>query len=127
VVGDSKLISYANRKAFFDAGVSVVAPASKNYVAPEVLAACDAEAAAVDYVAERDADKAPVQRGHYRGVRGLDQVELFLSIISRGCCGAARSTRVTSSSRASWASSPTTTATPSRSAGPTTGPPLKAA
>lgn len=67
VVGDSKLISYANLRAFFDAGVSFVAPASKNYVPAEVLAACEVEAASpVDYVAERDQDKPLELRGRYR-------------------------------------------------------------
>lgn len=69
LVGDSKLISYANLRAFFDAGVSFVAPASKSYVPAPVLAACDPGAATpVDYVAERDSDKAPEQRGRYRVV-----------------------------------------------------------
>jgi transposase len=67
LVGDSKLISYDNVKAFFDAKVTFVAPASKNYVHAEVLAAQDVEKAIpVDYVAERDADKAPEDRGRYR-------------------------------------------------------------
>jgi transposase len=67
LVGDSKLISYNNLKAFFDAKVTFVAPASKNYVPAEVLAAQDVEAATpVDYVAERDAAKAPEDRGSYR-------------------------------------------------------------
>ncbi len=69
LVGDSKLISYANLRAFFDAGVTFVAPASKSYVPAAVLAACDPGAAApVDYVAQRDRDKAPEQRGRYRVV-----------------------------------------------------------
>lgn len=69
LVGDSKLISYDNVKAFFDAGVSFVAPASKHYVPAEVLAAQNLEAATpVDYVAERDADNAPEERGSYRVV-----------------------------------------------------------
>lgn len=67
LVGDSKLISYTNLRAFFDAGVSFVAPASKHYVAAEVLGAHDpGEAMAVDYVAERDHDKAPDRQGRYR-------------------------------------------------------------
>jgi transposase len=67
LVGDSKLISYSNVKAFFDAKVTFVAPASKDYVPAETLAAQNVEAATpVDYVAERDADKPPEQRGSYR-------------------------------------------------------------
>src|SRR5215207_6916476 len=50
LVGDSKLVSYANLRA-------------------EVLAALDVQAAApVDYVAERDQGKPPAQRGSYRVV-----------------------------------------------------------
>ena len=69
LVGDSKLISYNNVKAFFDAKVTFIGPASKSYVPAEVLAAQDVEAATlVDYVAERDADKPAEQRGSYRVV-----------------------------------------------------------
>ena len=67
LVGDSKLISYTNLKAFFDAEVTFVAPASKDYVPASVLAAQSVDAAApVDYVAERDADKPADKRGSYR-------------------------------------------------------------
>lgn len=67
LVGDSKLVSYANLKAFFDAGVSFVAPASKNHVPAEVLAAQDVGTAAeVDYVAQRDERKDAAERGNYR-------------------------------------------------------------
>jgi hypothetical protein len=66
---DCKLISYTNVKAFFDAEVSFIAPASKEYVPAELLAAQDPDAAIpVDYVAERDADKAAEERGSYRVV-----------------------------------------------------------
>ncbi len=67
MVGDSKLVSYPNLRAMTEAGVSFIAPASKSYVGADVLAACDFDGAeAVDYVAERDADKAPEDRGSYR-------------------------------------------------------------
>ena len=67
MVGDSKLVSYANLRAIIDAAVSFIAPASKMYVAAELLAACDFDAATpVDYVAERDTGKAPEDRGSYR-------------------------------------------------------------
>jgi len=67
LVGDSKLVSYPNLAAMVKARVSFVAPASKIYVGADVLAGCDLEAAKpVDYVAERDADKASEDRGTYR-------------------------------------------------------------
>ena len=67
MVGDSKLVSYPNLSAMVAAGVSFVAPASKTYVGADVLAACDLDAAEpVDYIAERDTDKAPEKRGTYR-------------------------------------------------------------
>ena len=67
MIGDSKLVSYPNLAAMIKAKVSFVAPASKSYVGAEVLAACDFDAAVpVDYVAERDADKAQEERGSYR-------------------------------------------------------------
>ena len=67
MVGDSKLVSYANLAAIIDAKASFIAPASKTYVGAEVLAACDFDAAdPVDYVAERDAGKEEEDRGSYR-------------------------------------------------------------
>ncbi|MHB8320375.1 MAG: IS1634 family transposase [Acidimicrobiales bacterium] len=67
MVGDSKLVSYPNLAAMIKAKVSFIAPASKSYVGADVLAACDYDAAtAVDYVAQRDADKAQEDRGSYR-------------------------------------------------------------
>jgi transposase len=69
LVGDSKLVSYANLRDLLAAGVDFIAPASKTYVPAKVLAALDIQAAApVDYVAERDAGKPPTQRGSYRVV-----------------------------------------------------------
>jgi transposase len=69
VVGDSKLISYANLRDIMAAEVDFVAPASKTYVPAEVLANLDLAAAApVDYLAERDQGKPPEQRGRYRVV-----------------------------------------------------------
>jgi transposase len=66
VVGDSKLISYANLHAFDAAGVTFVAPASKDWVSSETLGSQRlADTVQVDYVAERDTDKAPEGRGRY--------------------------------------------------------------
>jgi transposase len=67
LVGDSKLVSYANLGDLLAAEVDFIAPASKTYVPAEVLAALDLQAATpVDYVAERDQGKPPDQRGSYR-------------------------------------------------------------
>jgi transposase len=69
LVGDSKLVSYANLRAIMAAEVDFIAPASKTYVPAEVLASLDLAAAApVDYLAERDHGKPPDQRGSYRVV-----------------------------------------------------------
>jgi transposase len=66
MVGDSKLVSYPNLAAMTDAGVAFVAPASKNYVAAETLAAQELEGATeVDYVAARDAGKPAQRRGRW--------------------------------------------------------------
>lgn len=67
MIGDSKLVSYANLVAIDKAGVDFVAPASKSYVPAAVLAACDFDAASpVDYVAARDGHKQPEDRGSWR-------------------------------------------------------------
>ncbi|MEO7556329.1 MAG: IS1634 family transposase [Acidimicrobiales bacterium] len=67
LVGDSKLVSFENLRQIIAAGVTFIAPASKNYIAADVLAACDWDAAVdVDYVAQRDARKGPAGRGRYR-------------------------------------------------------------
>jgi Domain of unknown function (DUF4277) len=67
LVGDSKLVSYANLRGIMAAEVDFIAPASKTYVPAELLASLDLEAATpVDYLAERDAGKPPDQRGSYR-------------------------------------------------------------
>jgi transposase len=69
LVGDSKLVSYANLRDLMAAEVDFIAPASKTYVPAEVLARLDLAAATpVDYLAERDAGKPPDQRGSYRVV-----------------------------------------------------------
>lgn len=66
MIGDSKLVSYPNLAAMDKAKVAFIAPASKNYVAAEVLAAQDlAEAVEVDYIAARDAGKPPDRRGRW--------------------------------------------------------------
>jgi transposase len=67
LVGDSKLVSYANLQAIMAAEVDFIAPASKTYVPAGVLASLDLAAATpVDYLAERDQHKPPTQRGCYR-------------------------------------------------------------
>jgi transposase len=69
LVGDSKLVSYANLRGIMAAEVDFIAPASKTYVPAELLASLDpATATPVDYLAERDAGKPPTQRGSYRVV-----------------------------------------------------------
>jgi hypothetical protein len=63
LVGDSKLVSFDNLLQIIAAGVSFIAPASKLYVDAEVLAGCDFDTATpVDYVAQRDTDKAADRR-----------------------------------------------------------------
>jgi transposase len=67
MIGDSKLVSYANLVAIDSAGVEFIAPASKSYVPASLLASCDLDAATpVDYVAGRDAHKQPEDRGTWR-------------------------------------------------------------
>jgi len=67
LVGDTKLISFGNVAAMTRAGVTFIAPASKAYADADQLRAANAMALAeVDYVARRDAAKAPEQRGRYR-------------------------------------------------------------
>lgn len=70
MVGDSKLVSYPNLKAMIEAGVTFIAPASKTYVKATTLAEqpllAATDAVNVDYLAERDASKAPEQRGRWQ-------------------------------------------------------------
>ena len=67
LVGDSKLVSFENLRQIIAAGVTFIAPASKNYIAADVLAACDFDAATrVDYLAQRDTAKPADRRGSYR-------------------------------------------------------------
>jgi hypothetical protein len=67
LVGDSKLVSYANLRDLLAAEVDFIAPASKTYVPAAVLASLEVAAATpVDYLAERDAGKPASQRGSYR-------------------------------------------------------------
>lgn len=67
VVGDTKLVSFENLRQIIAAGVTFIAPASKQYIGAEVLAACDFNAATpVDHVAQRDVAKPADQRGSYR-------------------------------------------------------------
>jgi transposase len=69
LVGDSKLVSYANLGDIMAAEVDFIAPASKTYVPAEVLASLDLAATTpVDYLAERDRGKPAEQRGSYRVV-----------------------------------------------------------
>jgi len=67
LVGDTKLISAGNVAAMTAAGVDFIAPASKAYVGHDALrAANDMDLVDADYVAQRDAAKAPADRGSYR-------------------------------------------------------------
>jgi transposase len=67
LIGDSKLLSYANIAAMIKAEVTFLAPASKAFVPAPVLAGCDYDAAVpVGYTAERDTSRAAGQRGCYR-------------------------------------------------------------
>jgi transposase len=71
LVGDSKLLSRGNILAMNTAKVAFIAPASKTYLPATHLRALDPAAAApVDYLAERDQDLPPEQRGRYRVVEG---------------------------------------------------------
>ncbi|MEU1641332.1 IS1634 family transposase, partial [Nonomuraea sp. NPDC005701] len=64
MIGDSKLISYANLAAMTAAGVGFIAPASKQYVSAATLAGQEiATATRVDYVAARDEGKPAGRRG----------------------------------------------------------------
>jgi transposase len=64
IIGDSKLISYANLAAMDAGGVTFVAPASKTYVPAAELAGLTLDAATeVDYVAQRDQGKPADRRG----------------------------------------------------------------
>ncbi|MGJ6964411.1 IS1634 family transposase [Streptosporangium sp. G11] len=64
MIGDSKLISYANLAAMTAEGVAFIASASKIYMPAEVLARQRLDQAqAVDYVAARDAGKDAGRRG----------------------------------------------------------------
>lgn len=69
MVGDTKLVSYANLAALTDACMTFIAPASKLYVGADVLAAAaKRRSRPVDYVAQRDEHKASADRGRYRVV-----------------------------------------------------------
>ncbi|WP_218041207.1 IS1634 family transposase, partial [Acrocarpospora macrocephala] len=64
LIGDSKLISYANLAAMDGDGVSFIAPASKTYVAASELAGLSVDdATTVDYTAHRDQAKPADRRG----------------------------------------------------------------
>jgi len=64
IIGDSKLISYANLAAMDGGGVTFVAPASKTYVPVAGLRGLSVETATeVDYVAQRDQGKPADRRG----------------------------------------------------------------
>jgi Domain of unknown function (DUF4277) len=67
LVGDSKLLSYANIAAVIAAEVDFLAPASKAFVPAAVLAGCDYDAASpVGYLARRDTGKPEGKHGGYR-------------------------------------------------------------
>jgi transposase len=66
IVGDSKLISYANLAAMSGQDVTFVAPASKTYVPVAQLAGLTVEqATSVDYAAQRDQGKPADRRGRW--------------------------------------------------------------
>jgi hypothetical protein len=66
LVGDSKLVSYANLRDRVEAGVEFIAPASKTYVSAAELGALDRAAATeVDYVAARDTARPAATRGRW--------------------------------------------------------------
>jgi Domain of unknown function (DUF4277) len=66
IVGDSKLVSYANLAAMDSDGVDFVAPASRTYVPAAQLAGLTLDAATqVGYVARRDQGKAAARRGEW--------------------------------------------------------------
>lgn len=69
IIGDSKLISYANLAAMDSDGVTFVAPASKTHVPAGELAGLTLGAATeVGYVAQRDQGKPAGQRGRWHVV-----------------------------------------------------------
>jgi len=69
IIGDSKLISYANLAAMDSDGVGFVAPASKTYVPAAQLAGLSVEQATrVGYVAQRDQGKPAGRRGAWHVV-----------------------------------------------------------
>ena len=66
IIGDSKLISYANLAAMDGDGVGFVAPASKTYVPAMQLAGLTlGQAVKVGYVAQRDQAKPAARRGSW--------------------------------------------------------------
>ncbi|MCA2230453.1 hypothetical protein LDL49_56065 [Nonomuraea sp. NEAU-L178] len=66
MIGDSKLISYANLATMAGEQVTFIAPASKTYVPAAALALDLAAAIEVGYVAARDTGKTAEQRGTWR-------------------------------------------------------------
>lgn len=98
MIGDSKLISYPNLAAMAHAGVAFIAPASKQYVPAEVLAAQElSQAVEVDYVAARDAGKQPDRRGRWHvredtmtlpGPRKRDAVLTLRRVLVHSCARA---------------------------------------
>jgi len=99
MVGDSKLISYPNLRAMIEARVQFIAPASKTYVkAPTLAAQHLLPSTEVDYVAARDAGKAPQLRGRWR-VRE-DTMDLAPPKATKGPTLALRRVFVWSSTRA---------------------------
>jgi transposase len=72
IIGDSKLVSYANLAAMDSDGVTFVAPASKAYVPAAELAGLSLDAATeVDYVAQREKDKPAGRRGTWHVVEDV--------------------------------------------------------
>lgn len=105
LVGDSKLISYANVTAMRDAQVTFIAPLAASRVPAGLFAGIDpASTTHVDYIAERDEDKFFWDRGSYRvtedtmalsGRRKKDTVHHLRRILvhSTANAGAARKAR----------------------------------
>ncbi len=72
IVGDSKLISYANLAAMDAGGVTFVAPASRTYVPAAELAGLSLDAARqVDYAARRDQGKPAGRRGAWHVIEDV--------------------------------------------------------
>ena len=78
-----QFLQNANLAAMDREQVTFIAPASKTYVAAEVLCGLDVSAAApVEYVAQRDAGKAADQRGSWRVMERLGMTRQLSDVIA---------------------------------------------